>query len=91
MSIKENADKGIISTKDVWHTFRTLYKHRIYLFFVLCNKFPELSWKPKKHFNEENDSMFNSDFMAGINTPKGIATYYIKLEYWDLFKVPKNR
>ena len=32
--------------------------------------------------------MFNGDFIAGINTPQGPATYHIKLEYWDLFKIP---
>ena len=31
--------------------------------------------------------MFNGDFIAGINTPQGPATYHIKLEYWDLFNV----
>lgn len=31
--------------------------------------------------------MFNGDFIAGINTPKGIASYHIKLEYWDLFDI----
>lgn len=90
--IKENADAGIIKSKDVsdrWHTFRTLYKHRIYLFAVLCNLFPEISFKTKQHFDEENDPMFNGDFMAGIYTPKGVATYHIKMEYWDLFNIPE--
>ena len=90
--IKESANAGIISTKDVsdrWHTFGTLYKHRIYLFSVICNQIPEISWKTKKHYDEENDPMFNGDFMAGINTPDGIVTYHIKMEYWDLFDVPE--
>ena len=33
--------------------------------------------------------MFNGDFIAGINTPEGIATYHIKLKYWDLFDIPE--
>ena len=31
--------------------------------------------------------MFNDSFIAGINTPKGIASYHIKLKYWDLFEI----
>ena len=33
--------------------------------------------------------MFDGDFIAGINTPDGIATYHFKLEYWDLFQIPE--
>ena len=59
------------------------------LFCVLCNSNPNISWKSKKHFDEENDPMFNGDFIAGINTPEGIATYHFKLEFWDLFQIPE--
>ena len=79
-----------INTKqisDTHHTYEVLYKQRLILFSILCNKFPEISWKSKKHYDEENDPMFNGDFIAGINTPKGTATFHIKLKYWDLFNV----
>ena len=33
--------------------------------------------------------MFEGDFIAGINTPDGIASYHIKLKYWDLFHIPE--
>ena len=33
--------------------------------------------------------MFPGSFIAGINTPEGIATYHIKLQYWDLFNIPE--
>jgi len=88
--IKTSRLEGNISTKDisdVYHTFRQLYNHRTILFALVCNAYPELSWKSKKHFDEENDPMFNGDFIAGINTPQGPATYHIKLEYWDLFNI----
>ena len=49
-----------------------LYRHRIVLFCTLCNLLPEISWKSKKHFDEENDPMFNDSFIAGINTQKGL-------------------
>ena len=55
----------------------------------MCNLLPDISWKSKKHYDEENDPIFSGDFIAGINTPEGIATYHIKLQYWDLFDVPK--
>lgn len=38
---------------------------------------------------KKNDPMFEGDFKVGINTPKGIASYHIKLEYWNLFNVPE--
>ena len=90
--IKENKELKIISTKDIsdgHHTFGELYKNRIILFCTLCNLLLDILWKSKKHYDEENDPMFSGDFIAGINTPKGIATYHIKLQYWDLFDVLK--
>ena len=66
-----------------------LYRHRIVLFCALCNLLPEISWKSKKHFDEENDPMFNDSFIAGINTPEGVATYHIKLKYWEMFNIPE--
>ena len=83
---------GDISVKDIsdgHHTFDQLYKHRIVLFCTLCNLLPDISWKSKKHYDEENDPMFDDSFIAGINTPLGVATYHIKLKYWDLFNVPE--
>lgn len=88
--IQENKKLGIISSKDIsdgHHTFGELYKNRIILFCTLCNLLPNISWKSKKHFDEENDPMFFDSFIAGINTPEGITTYHIKLKYWDLFDV----
>ena len=90
--IKHLKDTKQISTKEIsdgHHTFGDLYKHRIILFCVICNMFPNLAWKSKKHYDEENDFMFNDSFIAGINTPQGIATYHIKLSYWDLFEIPE--
>ncbi len=88
--IKTAARNGEIRPKDIsdrHHTFGTLYEHRIHLFAALCNQNSEISFKTKKHFDEENDPMFNGDFMAGIFTPRGIVTYHIKLKYWNLFHV----
>ncbi len=90
--IKHYSEIGIISSKDIsdgHHTFKELYKQRLILFCTICNCFPNLSWKSKKYFDEENDPMFNGDFIAGINTPEGIVLYHTKLEYWDLFDIPE--
>lgn len=90
--IKEYKNDGSFNTKrisDGHHTFDELYHHRIVLFCTLCNLFPEISWKSKKHFDEKNDPMFDNSFIAGINTPEGVATYHIKLKYWDMFDVPE--
>ncbi len=83
--IKKYSKMGIISSKDIsddHRTFREIYKERFILFCVIYNTFPELSWKFKKHFDEENNPMYEGDFIAGINTPEGVATYHIKLKYW---------
>lgn len=88
--IKKQKQQKNINTKqisDTHHTYEVLYKQRLILFSILCNKFSEIAWKSKKHYDEENDPMFNGDFIAGINTPKGPATFHIKLKYWDLFNV----
>ena len=90
--ILESKTSGEISTKEIsdgHHTFGDLYRHRITLFCTLCNLLSEISWKSKKHFDEENDPMFDDCFIAGINTPEGMATYHIKLKYWEMFNVPE--
>ena len=46
---KENIDTKKIS--DTHHTFGELYEHRIVLFAALCNKYSDLSWKSKKHYD----------------------------------------
>ena len=87
--IQENKGKNL-QTKEIsdgYHTFEELYTHRIYLFAVLCNTYADISWKSKKHYDEENEPMYNDSFIAGINTPLGEATYHVKLKYWNLFKV----
>lgn len=88
--IQINKKQKNISTKEIsdgHHTFGELYEHRIILFCTLCNLLPNISWKSKKHYDEENDPMYEDSFIAGINTPDGIATYHIKLQYWELFEV----
>lgn len=82
-------EMSIKNISDGYHTFGDLYKHRTILFSALCNAMPEISWKSKKHYDEENDPMFEGNFIAGINTKEGVASYHIKLEYWDLFCVPE--
>ena len=86
LSLKE---KGI-STKNIsdgYHTFEELYYQRTVLLSIICNTNPNISWKSKKHFDEENDPMFEGCFIIGINTPTGEATYHIKLKYWEMFNI----
>ena len=83
----KNSGTSVKNISDGNHTFADLYFQRMYLFSVICSCYPELSWKSKKHFDEENDPMFNGCFIVGINTPNGVATYHFKLEYWDEFPI----
>ena len=85
---KEEHQLSLKELSDGHHTFEELYRQRMVLFCTLCNTYPELSWKSKKHFDEIHDPMFPGDFIVGINTPEGVATYHFKMTYWDLFQVP---
>ena len=69
--------------------FKEYYDLKQELFMIICNNHSNLAWKTKKHFDEENDPMFNDDFLAGINTPKGIACFHFKLKYWHDFNIPE--
>ena len=56
------------------------YKNMISATFVeLCIKYFDYAWK-KRTPSEET-------FIAGINTPKGIVTRTVSMEYWDDFNV----
>ena len=86
--IKEAKEQNVITTKavnDTHHSFGDLYFQRMILFAALCKSYPEHSWITRKHFDEENDPMFNGDFMAGINTPAGVVSFHLKLEFLKYF------
>jgi hypothetical protein len=88
--ISEMKKTKILNTKEVsdtHHTFGDLYIQRLYLVSIICAQNKDIAWKSKKHFDEENDPMFNGDFVVGLNTPAGPASYHFKLEFWDLFDV----
>lgn len=87
--IEESKRNKELNTKDIsdtHHEFRDLYFHRMILFLKICLDYHDLAWKTKKHFDNDNDPMFNDDFLVGINTPKGVVSYHFKMEYWDYFK-----
>lgn len=84
--IKNNGE-NIKEISDGDNTFEDLYKQRMIFFSFLCNSNPELSWKSKSNYDEENDSILEDTFVAGINTPQGPITYHFKLENWDEFKI----
>ena len=65
--------ESVKSISDGNHTFADLYFQRMYLFSVICSCYPELSWKSRKHFDEENDPMFNGDFIAGIHKTEALS------------------
>ena len=88
-TMRLNRNISVKGISDTNHTFEELYNYRTLLLSIVCNLYKEISWKSKKHFDEENDPMYNGDFIVGINTPKGITSYHIKLIYWDLFDIPE--
>lgn len=79
------ANPGAVS--DGYHTFDELYHHRAVLFSVICNEHPDIAWKSKLH---SDGTMYEGDFIVGINTPRGQALYHYDIDpYWDMFKVPE--
>ena len=54
------------------------------LFCAICNMYPHLAWKARK---SELEDLELNEFIAGISTPLGQATFHINTEYWDRFKV----
>ena len=83
----KNAGISVNEISDGYHTIEDYKDMRNYWFIATLNSNPDISWKSKKHFDEENDPMFNGDFIAGINTPKGIAPQHLKMKYWELLNV----
>ena len=88
-AIQELRSAGISVSEisDGYHTIGEYKDMRNHWFIATLNSNPNISWKSKKHFNEENDPMFNGDFIAGINTPEGTATQHLKMKYWDDLQV----
>lgn len=81
-SLKEEgiSRKGI---SDGYHTFEELYYHRMILSLRILQDHKDVSWKSKQH---HDGTMFDGDFICGIETPEGQYTYHYDLKYWDLFK-----
>ena len=82
--------KRNISTKDIsdgFHTIRDYVELRNLYFIALLNSNKDISWKSRKHFDEETNPMFNGDFIAGIETPLGSVARHIKLFHFDELEV----
>jgi len=69
---------------DGYHTFSDLYHHRTVLFSVVCAMFKDKAWKSKLH---HDGTMYDGYFIAGIDTPKGQATYHNEMKYWYMFNI----
>lgn len=69
-------------TSDGWHTFKELYHHRALLFSVIVSNYRDLCWKSKRH---HDGKLLDWNFIVGIDTPWGQASYHYGMDYWDLF------
>jgi hypothetical protein len=80
---REEAQKVTGETSDGFHTFDKLYEHRHALFAALCGLASlASSWKSLLH---ADGTMFDGWFIAGILTPKGMATYHLPIHLWAEF------
>lgn len=70
---------------DGYHTFNELYYHRMILFAVICNTFPEKAWKSWKH---SDGTMYDDYFIVGV-TIEGVGdySYHYHKDNWEFFKV----
>ena len=87
IKVLRSQGKSVKKISDGYHTFEDYTDDRNLYFMALCEAYYDISWKSRKHFDEENDPMFDGDFIAGINTPSGVITQHIKMKYWDELNV----
>lgn len=79
----KNAGISRKQISDGYHTFEELYYHRMILFLRILKDHKDIAWRSKQH---HDGTMFDGDFICGIDTPKGQYTYHYKLKYWGLFE-----
>lgn len=79
---KDGGDTDCIS--DGWHSFGELYFHRMVLFDVILEEHKDRAWKSWLH---HDGTMFDGDFIVGVETPMGQYTYHYNAEWWDVFNV----
>ena len=53
-----HSGQSVKKVSDGYHTFGDYTDMRNVYFIALCNAYPDISWKSKKHFDEENDPMY---------------------------------
>lgn len=70
------------NTSDGWHSFKDLYHHRALLFSVIVHNYKDMCWKSKRH---DDGTELDWNFIVGIDTPWGQASYHYGMEYWDMF------
>lgn len=83
----KNHNISVKGISDGYYTFDEYIRRRNSLFVKLCKIHSKYSWKSMQHYNEENDPMFNGCFIAGIDTPGGMVTFHLKMEYWNQLDV----
>lgn len=87
ISDAKRSGRDIRNVSDGQYTFNEYIDIRNHLFVALCNAYPDISWKTKKLYNGENGNPSNNCFIAGINSPEGIISFHLDMEYWDDLKV----
>ena len=89
--IKNGRKAKIINSKEIkpdYHTTGQLYRRVRTCFRFASIHCPRLMFISLKHYDEDNDSItnFNDDFIVGVFTPVGPATFHFKMEFYDEFK-----
>ena len=71
---------------DGYHTFGELYAHRHALTLNLMKELSTKAWFSKFH---DDGTMFEGNFIVGIDLPSGMITYHLPLSLYDYAKKTK--
>ncbi len=80
----EHGDLSSKLIRDRHYAFWQFYELRTIMLIMISNSVPDLCFKAREH---SDGTMFNNDFILGINTELGLSTYHIKNMYFECFNV----
>lgn len=82
--LKYGEELHMKDVSDGHHTFRELYAHRLALTVALARSGAAKAWLSLQH-HPDDGSMFDGDFIVGIELSTGTIRYHYNLEFLELF------
>ena len=66
---------------DSYHSFNSLYAHRMLLFIALMKTNKSISWRSRLN---SDGSKWDGWFVAGMRLPSGLITYHLDDKFWEM-------